>query len=116
MNHKKLLPNMIGLTMVSLLFAACGAVQPTPTPTLIPPTNTPAPTDTPLPAPTPQSHSDLPIDALAFSLPGMDEVVVTHLEYPSADGLPLPMDVYNPPDSAGRDPLPAVIFVMGYAD
>jgi acetyl esterase/lipase len=114
--NKRLLPQMIGLALVSLLFAACGTFQPTPAPTLIPPTNTPAPTDTPQPAPTRESHSDLPVDSLAFSLPGMDEVVVTHLDYPSTDGSPLPMDVYYPLDSAGRGPLPVVIFVMGYAD
>lgn len=44
----------------------------------------------------------------------MDEVAVKHLEYPSADGSLLPMDIYAPPDSAGRDPLPVLIFVMGY--
>jgi acetyl esterase/lipase len=135
MNHKTLIRLMVGLAILSLLLAACGAFQPTliptlipptespapidtaqPAPTLIPPTNTPASTDTPPPAATPRSNSDLPLDNLAFSLPGMDEVIVTHLDYPSADGSPLPMDVYSPPDSEGLVPLPVVIFVMGYAD
>jgi hypothetical protein len=37
MDHKRLLPQMIGLTLVTLLLvSACGAPQPTPTPTPIP--------------------------------------------------------------------------------
>lgn len=115
MNMRQL-PQLIGLIWVLLLFAACSGSQPTPTPTLIAPTATPAPTDTPLPAPTPESHSDLPVGTLALSLPGMDEVVVRHLEYPSAGGSPLPVDVYYPPGFAEGDPLPVVVFVMGYAD
>jgi len=53
MSLKKLLPRMIGLTLVMLLLAACGTSQPAstpdpPTPTPIPPTNTPLlPTATP---------------------------------------------------------------------
>lgn len=115
MDRKELLQKLIGCILVTLLFVACGTSQPTPTPTSFPATNTPAPTRT-LPPPTPASHSDLPIDSLAFSLPGMDEIIVTHLDYPSANGSLLPVDVYNPPDSTGRDPLPVVIFVMGMPD
>jgi dienelactone hydrolase len=113
---KRQLPKMVCLIWASLLVAACSTLQPTHAPTLVPPTDTPAPTDTPLPAPTAESHSDLPVDTLALSLPGMDQVVVTHLEYPSAGGSPLPVDVFYPPDFAEGDPLPVVVFVMGYAD
>jgi acetyl esterase/lipase len=116
MNRKRLLPRIMSLTMVWLLVAACGAVQPTPRPTPIPPTNTPAPTDTPQPTARRTSLSDLPTDTLALSLPGMKQIVVSHVDYPSADGSPLPLDIYTPPDSAGRDPLPVVVFVMGTAD
>ena len=53
MNHKKLLPQMIGLTLVMLLLVACGTPQPAATPTPKPATSTPVPpTPTPIP-PTP---------------------------------------------------------------
>lgn len=74
------------------------------------------PTDAGPSAPTAESHSDLPTDTLALSLPGMDEVVVTHPTYPSAAGSPLPLDVYSPPAASGSDSLPVVIFVMGFPD
>lgn len=50
MNHKKLLPQMIGLTLVMLLLVACAPPQPAPTPTPVPPTATPEPQPTPVPA------------------------------------------------------------------
>ena len=53
MNHKRLLPQMIGLTLVLLLLVACGTSQSTTTPTPISPTATPTPvppTATPTPA------------------------------------------------------------------
>jgi hypothetical protein len=73
MNHKRLLLQMGGLTLVMLLLAACGTPQPKPSP--IPPTptatSTPAPTATPAatntpvatdtPAPIPASTDPLKI-------------------------------------------------------
>lgn len=40
MNHKRLLPQMIGLILIFLLLASCGTPQPTPTLTPVPPTPT----------------------------------------------------------------------------
>ena len=48
MNHKKLLPQMISLTLVLLLLVAC---TPQPTPVLSTPMPTPPPTATPTPVP-----------------------------------------------------------------
>ncbi len=61
MSLKKLLPRMIGLTLVMLLLAACGTSQPAstpdpPMPTPIPPTNTPL-----LPTPTPNPPTATPL-------------------------------------------------------
>ena len=41
MNHKRLLPQMIGLILILLLFVTCGTLQPTPTLTPVPPTPIP---------------------------------------------------------------------------
>lgn len=49
MYHKGLFPLLIGLTIVSVLLAACGTGQPTPIPTPIPPTATSAPAPTAAP-------------------------------------------------------------------
>ena len=57
MNHKKLLLQMIGLTLVMLLLVACGAPQPAPTPTPVPPTATPIP---PTPRPVPPTNTPVP--------------------------------------------------------
>lgn len=75
MNHKKLLPQTFGLTLVMLLLTACGTPQPTPTP--IPPTPTPIPTNTPLPptataaAPEPGASWDYVVlgDSTAWGFP-----------------------------------------------
>jgi hypothetical protein len=59
MNHKGLLPLIIGLPLiVALLLVGCGAFQPAPTPTPVPPTSTATPTSTPMPTatPTPTPH------------------------------------------------------------
>ena len=64
MSWKKLLPQMIGLTSVILLLAACGTSQPASTPdppTPISPTNTPLP---PTPTPVPPTATPLPPAAL----------------------------------------------------
>ncbi|NIN68235.1 MAG: hypothetical protein GTO63_26720 [Anaerolineae bacterium] len=55
MNHKRLLPQTVGLTLVALLLAACGAPTPAPTPTQTPTSIPPPPTatSTPMPTPTP---------------------------------------------------------------
>jgi uncharacterized protein (DUF885 family) len=66
MNHKKLLPQMISLTLVLLLLVACSTPQPTPvpptpTPTPVPPTPTPTPVPpTPTPTPVPPTPTPTP--------------------------------------------------------
>ena len=61
MNHRRLLPQVVELTLVMLLLVACVTLQPTPTSRSMPPTvtskpilptPTPMPTDTPLASPT----------------------------------------------------------------
>lgn len=60
--------------------------------------------------------SDLPSDTLAYSLPQMDKVTIRHEAYPTAGDKPLTMDIFYPPVMGKEEKLPAVIFVMGYAD
>jgi len=65
MNHKKLLPQVISLTLVLLLLVACSTPQPTPvpptpTPTPVPPTPTPTPVP-PTPTPTAVPPTPTPV-------------------------------------------------------
>ena len=60
MSYQKLLPQMIGVTLVILLTAGCSPATPPPEPptsTPIPPTNTPQPTPSPVPTVTPPAES-----------------------------------------------------------
>ena len=71
MNHKRLLPQMTGLTLVLVLLGACGTPQPTPTP--VPSTSTPTPvpptatftpgppTATPTPIPPTPTPTETPV-------------------------------------------------------
>ncbi len=69
MKHTRCLAQMIGLTLVVLLLAACGGPEPTATP--IPPTPTPVPpTPTPLPpTPTPVPPTPTPIPPTPTTAP-----------------------------------------------
>jgi hypothetical protein len=58
MNFKRLLPEMIGLILASLLLVSCGTPRPTPTPTPVPPTPTPTPVP-PTPTPAPEDYGPL---------------------------------------------------------
>ncbi len=64
---------------------------------------------------TPQDHiSKKPV---VYQTPAADAATIRqNLEYPSADGTALTMDVYSPPDAQSGARLPAVIFVSGYSD
>jgi hypothetical protein len=54
---------------------------------------------------------------IVYRLPGTDAVMVQRdLEYRSTDSGALTMDIYYPPDSQGRERIPAVVFVAGYSD
>ena len=62
MGYLKLVPPLIGVTLVISLIAGCSSATPTPepptsTPTPIPPTNTPQPTPSPVPTVTPPAES-----------------------------------------------------------
>lgn len=81
MNRKRLLPQMIGLTLVLLLSTACGTPQsspsstsapPTLTPSVIPPTATntiPPPTNTNTPIPPTSTHTPVPPTATPSATP-----------------------------------------------
>lgn len=60
--------------------------------------------------------SDLPIDVLAYSLPGMAAVTVRHGVFRVADGKPLTMDIFYPPELPNDAAAPAVIFVTAFPD
>ncbi len=64
---------------------------------------------------TPQDHiSKRPV---VYQMPGTDTGTIRqNLEYPSADGSALMMDVYYPPNVHSSARLPAVIFVSGFPD
>lgn len=54
---------------------------------------------------------------VAFQMPGTDRVAVqADIQFRGADGSPLPMDVYLPPDMKNGDRRPAVVIVEGYPD
>jgi acetyl esterase/lipase len=54
---------------------------------------------------------------VAFKMPGTDAVAVqADLRFQGADGQPLPMDVYLPPDMKNSDRRPVVVIVLGYPD
>lgn len=55
-------------------------------------------------------------NALVYSLPDMERVVVQNLEYRNVGNTPLTMDVYFPPNIEADARLPVVIFVMGFSD
>jgi len=62
MNYRTSLSRMSGLVVIVLLLAACGTLQPTPTPTSIPATDTPVPpTATPTPEIIPASQASITI-------------------------------------------------------
>jgi acetyl esterase/lipase len=86
-------------TQVSDATTQTPTVEPSATP--VPPT--PPPTTTPAPF----------ANALAYSLPGMEEAEVRTVEYRRVDGKPYFMDIYYPPQSAPDQRLPVVIFVLG---
>jgi len=51
---------------------------------------------------------------LVYSVPGMERAKVTRdLVYKTAEGKPLKLDLYYPPDASEGGPLPAVILVHG---
>lgn len=55
--------------------------------------------------------------AVAYQMPGTDRVAVQgDIQFRGADGSPLPMDVYLPPDLKNGDRRPAVVIVEGYPD
>ena len=105
MNHRVLLQQTIGLTLIVLLLAGCGG--------------TPAePTTTPIPIP---DHSILATDkrkdtpdqsSVVYTLPEMDQITLANIEY--KDGLT--MDIYYPLDFDFTQNLPVVIFVNGFVD
>ncbi|MDO8677041.1 MAG: alpha/beta hydrolase [Acidobacteriota bacterium] len=54
---------------------------------------------------------------VAYQMPGTDRVAVqADIQFRGADGGPLPMDVYLPPDLKNGDQRPAVVIVNGYPD
>ena len=54
---------------------------------------------------------------VAYQMPGVDRVAVqADIQFRGADGSPLPMDVYLPPDMQNGDRRPAVVIVEGYPD
>ena len=54
---------------------------------------------------------------VAFKLPGMADVAVqADVRFAGADGQPLPMDVYLPPDMKNGDKRPVVVIVLGFPD
>lgn len=54
---------------------------------------------------------------VAYQLPGTDRVAVqADIQFRGADGHPLPMDVYQPPDMKNGDRRAAVVIVEGYPD
>ena len=120
MNHKRLLPQMTGLTLVLLFLVACGTPQPTPTPvpstatpTPVPPTATltpvpPTATSTPVPptatlTPVPPTATPTPLPS-PTPIPGIEEPVVVGdvevivLEAYTLDSLPSGEDTVYPDD------------------
>ena len=92
MNHKRLLPQMIGLTLVVLLLVACGTPQPTRTsvpptavPTPIPPTAIPTPiSPTATPTPVTPTATPTPVPPTATPTPSHPFFSVAEvLEVPS---------------------------------
>ena len=54
---------------------------------------------------------------VVYQMPGSDRVAVqADVRFPGADGQPLPMDVYLPPDMKNGDKRPVVVIVLGYPD
>lgn len=52
-----------------------------------------------------------------YTAPGVDAVIVRRDEtYRTTDAGALTMDLYYPPDSTSGQPLPAVVFVLGFSD
>jgi hypothetical protein len=63
----------------------------------------------------PQDH--ISRKRVLYTVPGMDDVTIRRqVEYQRAGDSPLTIDVYSPPGSASGAPLPAVVFVIGFAD
>ena len=105
MSFQKLLKQIVGVTLVALLLAGCGAPPATPTPvpptaTSIPPTDTPIPpTDTPvLPTPTPVPPTPTPIPPTPTPVPPTPTPIPpTPTPVPPTDTPILPTDTPVPP-------------------
>ena len=87
MNYKNLLMTMIGLTFVSLLFASCDTLQPSPASAPDVPTSTPAP------------EATIPISQ-----------VETGIDYANVEGLATKLDGYTPSEEGSW---PVVIVAHG---
>src|SRR5687767_11137815 len=52
---------------------------------------------------------------LLYEIPGMDSIRPRVDQFPGADGQPLPLEIYEPPQPIASPP-PSVILVEGYPD
>jgi len=58
---------------------------------------------------------DLTKQTIVYKIAGIDDVIVRRdMEYSASDTGSLKMDIYYPPDTKFTDPMPVVIFVIGY--
>src|SRR2546426_12395633 len=63
------------------------------------------------------ARHEITLRKVLYEIPGMDRVDVRRdIEYRTTDAGLLTMDVYRPPDVPEDVRLPAVIFLMGFAD
>lgn len=54
---------------------------------------------------------------IVYEVPGLDAVIVRRkMEYRKTDAGPLTLDIYYPPESTREERMPAVVFVIGFAD
>jgi len=116
MNHKRLLPQMTGLTLVLLFLVACGTPQPTPTP--VPPTATPTPvpptaTLTPVPptatsTPVPPTATLTPVPPTATPTPVPPTATFTPSS-PTATPTPIPPTATSTPVPPTATPTPEII-------
>ena len=105
MNHRVLLLQTIGLTLIVLLLAGCGGTPAEPTTTSIPiPDHSILATD---------KRKDTPDQSsVVYTLPEMDQITLANIEYKEG----LTMDIYYPLDFDFTQNLPVVIFVNGFVD